>query len=662
MNRPHARPDLDPAAAARIVRAVCAEDGAAAAPCARSVPGYVIERLLGQGGGGWVFRAFKVGAATPVALKVLRSRAGETEARRTWRELELLESLRLPHVPRLLDYGMTEGHLYFASEFVDGLTLEAHCLATGASQRTRVELLARVAEVVQELHEHGVVHRDIKPSNVIVTAAGAPVLVDFGLAVASGNETILTTEGTPVGTPAFMSPEQARGDRSAVTTRSDVYALGATSFVILTGSPPHDTSAPLHEAIRRVAQDPPREPRSLNARLPRALAAILSKACDPAIERRYASPAAFAEDLRRWLSGDSVMAYSWNPGAKVARALRRHPVVATACACCGMVAITLGAMAMAERNLLNRPAHMDISSDHRSARLVSLGDRTLHTWSGDPMRGAIGLAELIRPGNRVVLCGWSNAHDPWLHGQLSVGGADDLQRPEWTTPAWDDRLDPPAPWQEPHDAYNVNTALIADVFADQNPPQIVTVHTQDGHPTAIRVYGQDGRVLFQVWHYGSCGRPYWLRGPGLLLLCARDGEHNLATLGCLESGADHPTEILALRPRAGKVLGWTSGPKADPQAEVVWRKWLMPLDKAPWFACSFGTPRDTTLSDSHALLMLDLQPAGTGGISWVIDAAGNILPPPVSTGASDGFKLAHPESTADQFGLGNPPNVPAPSR
>ncbi|MCH8153413.1 MAG: serine/threonine protein kinase [Planctomycetes bacterium] len=327
---------MDLAAAGRALSAIDSAEGALEATSESGLPaieGYVIDRRLGGGGGGEVYRAVRTGSDQPVAIKLLNKRLGETpEAKRAWRELDVLEQLRHPSIPRLLDQGVHDGRMYFATEYVDGHPLLEHCDVNQLDRAARVELLASIADAVQALHEFGVIHRDLKPSNILIDRHGRPMLVDLGIATLLSGDVMetLTVAGAPIGSPAFMAPEQARGEKSAVSTRSDVYGLGATAYVLLTGDTPHDMDATLHEAIRRVAQDPPRDPRELEPRLPKPLAAVLAKAVVQEPENRYASAAELAADLRRWHRGEPVEAGGLSIAQRVGRHIGHHPVAATA--------------------------------------------------------------------------------------------------------------------------------------------------------------------------------------------------------------------------------------------------------------------------------------------------------------------------------------------
>jgi serine/threonine protein kinase len=338
-------------------------------PSLPAIPGYVLVHRLGGGGAGTVYLAVREGSDRPLALKLHNHKLGESpEVERLWRELNVLEQLRLPAVPRLIDHGVHDWRLYLVTELVDGLPLVTYCERHGLDRKARVRLLARTADAVQDLHEQGVIHRDLKPSNVLVVnrpapdrdgspverGHGRPMLIDLGVAMllADDVEQSLTLGGSTVGSPAFMAPEQARGERNAISTRSDVYALGATACLLLTGQTPHDMGGSLQEAIRRVAFDEPRPPGDLDPTLPGPLAAVLAKAVrrDPA--QRYDSPAALAADLRRWLRREPVEAGGLSGAQVVGRFVARHPI-ATAGLLCVVVAVLTTLMTLAALRLLN---------------------------------------------------------------------------------------------------------------------------------------------------------------------------------------------------------------------------------------------------------------------------------------------------------------------
>ncbi len=318
---------MDFSAARRLLGALSQDEALAA-----NLPhleGYVLTRLLGRGGGGVVYLGHRAESDRRLAIKLLQKPLdGGSGAERAWRELDVMTQLRLSCTPRVHDYGVHEGRMYIATEHVDGLPLAEHCRANNLTLRQRVELLARVAEAVATIHERGIIHRDLKPDNVLIDATGEPVIIDLGIAFLLGADLTetLTADGVSIGTPAFMSPEQARGEREAISTRSDVYSLGATACRILTGKTPHDLgNSSLLDAIHKVGHERPRDPRTLDAELPEPLAAILSKALASRPEDRFASASELADDLRRWLENKPALSQppSWWRDRWLS--IKRHP-------------------------------------------------------------------------------------------------------------------------------------------------------------------------------------------------------------------------------------------------------------------------------------------------------------------------------------------------
>lgn len=588
---------MDLAAAGRALEALDEPEPASQPPDAErgtlpSIEGYVLDGRLGGGGGGEVYRAVRIGSDRPLAIKILNQRIGETpEARRAWRELDVLEQLRLSCLPRLIDHGITDGRMFLVMEFIDGHPLTEHCRISDLDRTARVELLANVADAVQSLHEHGVMHRDIKPSNVIIDPNGQPVLIDLGIAALlsrSAAET-LTKDGAPIGSPAYMAPEQARGEKDAISTRSDVYGLGATAYVILTGHTPHDMDATLHEAIRRVAFDEPRLPREIDPSLPKPLAAVLAKAAAQDPRRRYTSPAEFARDLRRWLNREPVEAGGISLPQRVGRLVARHPTITTAVMCFSIALLTLAATVIAVDYLNARPYEVQIDPDDQSwARLKSIDGAILHEWPGGGKTGVV-FGQLIEDPlfldvERAVLIGINHSDAPAnLNGQLMMFDADDPDHLLWESGTGPPKIDMPEPNSVIRgERFGIGGVVIADVFPDRESTgeEIIAVHNHIlDSASLIRISRMDGEILYEVWHDGVVRSLLWLPEEGLLVAAGVNSEATWSERGHPEwEGAGGAEVVLAVRPQYGRRHSeWIHTPGGRGTYEPEWYRCVMPI-------------------------------------------------------------------------------------
>ncbi len=287
---------------------------------------------IGRGGMGVVWRARQTGLDREVAVKVLPGGdlAG-AEARARFRNEALATArLRHPNIVAVHDVGEDGGMPYLVMELVEGATLGATLVEKAVTSRQAARWLRDTALAVQHAHEHGVLHRDLKPSNVLIEpweGGGRPRVTDFGLAKLADGDATLTRTGSAAGSPAYMAPEQARGGEAAA--QGDVYALGAVLYHALTGRPPFQGDS-VASILTQVARDEPLAPRRLNATVPRDLETVCLRAMEKDPARRYASAAALADDLGRFLDGRPVLARPLGPFARLARRTRRHPWQAAA--------------------------------------------------------------------------------------------------------------------------------------------------------------------------------------------------------------------------------------------------------------------------------------------------------------------------------------------
>lgn len=277
---------------------------------------------LGQGGMGQVWKARHERLDRTVALKVLQSRGPEDFAR-FQREARLAARLSHPNIAQIYEVGEDAREPYIAMQYVEGAPLDRSPLPL----RAKVHALRDAARAVHYAHLQGVLHRDLKPANLLADLQGRGIVLDFGLAREVGHEeSSLSSAGLVLGTPAYMSPEQARGDLRAVDTRSDVYGLGASLYFFLCGRAPHQGQTAL-EIVMRVLERDPTPPRRIRLDADRDLETIAMKAMEREPERRYPSAAVFADELDRYLAGEPIQARPASWAYRIGKRIRRNPVV-----------------------------------------------------------------------------------------------------------------------------------------------------------------------------------------------------------------------------------------------------------------------------------------------------------------------------------------------
>jgi tRNA A-37 threonylcarbamoyl transferase component Bud32 len=312
----------------------------------RFVGKFEVLEQLGRGAFGTVYKARDPELQRLVAVKVPRagSFATSAEEERFLREARAAAQLSHPGIVPVLEIAHDGGVPYIVSEYVEGLTLADLLTARRPAFREAAELVAAVADALDYAHRQKVIHRDIKPSNLLIDDAGRPHVTDFGLARRGEGEITVTLDGQILGTPAYMSPEQAAGDQRQVDASSDVYSLGVVLYELLTGELPFRGNQRM--LLHQVLHDEPRPPRSLNDRVPRDLETICLKAMAKTPARRYAGAREMADDLRRFLNGEPIRARRVGRAEKLVRWARRNPVVATLTAAVALLLLMATAVAI----------------------------------------------------------------------------------------------------------------------------------------------------------------------------------------------------------------------------------------------------------------------------------------------------------------------------
>ena len=308
---------------------------------------------LGAGAMGEVWKARDTRLQRNVAIKLPRAKAlAEAGLHRFLREGRAAVQLRHPRLASVHEVGRDGDNVYIVATYVEGVNLREYRTAHSPSFTAMAELCANVADALHHAHEHGITHRDVKPANIIVDRNNHPHVIDFGLAKWSDDERDITLHGELLGTPAYMSPEQASGNVKRIDRTTDVYALGAVLYEMLTDQPPFvgDRASVIHQ----ILCNDPKAPRKLRDRVPRDLDTICVKALAKEPERRYPTAQEMAVDLQRFVRGEPILSRHVGVVGKCWRWVRRRPAMA-ACLILATLAtvmmIVAGSLAQRNRKL-----------------------------------------------------------------------------------------------------------------------------------------------------------------------------------------------------------------------------------------------------------------------------------------------------------------------
>ena len=308
-----------------------------------AVAGYEILSELGRGGMGIVFKAHQLVLNRAVALKMIKSGgfASESQRLRFQNEAEAVAQLDHPHIVPIFEVGRHGGRDFFSMKLIVGSGLNKRLADFAAEPRRTAQVVAVIAEAVHHAHQRGILHRDLKPANILLDERGLPHVTDFGLAKRLEGEGDLTYSGAPVGTPSYMSPEQAAGDLGALSTATDVYGLGTILYAMLAGRAPF-AGTTVVDTLEKVRTCLPEPPSLLNKQTPRDLEIICLKCLEKDPNHRYPSALALAEDLDRWLRGAPIVARPVGTMTRAAMWCRRNKAL-TSLAALLMLASAWGA-------------------------------------------------------------------------------------------------------------------------------------------------------------------------------------------------------------------------------------------------------------------------------------------------------------------------------
>ncbi len=403
-----------------------------------AIAGYKILGELGRGGMGVVYHAHQVSLGRDVALKIILAgkHAAWSERSRFRVEAETAARLKHPNVVAIYDVGEHDDLPYVALEFVEGGSL-ADALARSPLAPVEAACLAEtLAHAMEHVHQHGIVHRDLKPANVLLTAEGVPKITDFGLAKWLDIQSGHTQSGAIMGTPSYMAPEQARGEAKLTGPATDVYALGAILYEMLTSRPPFK-GATAQQTVHQLLTEDPLPPSRLQPRVSRDLETICLTCLQKEPSRRYSRAGDLALDLRHYLDGKSIKARPTPYWERVVKWTRRHPGAAMVLVVSTMAAVALIASSLAYNARLRRErANSDAQRDAaRMAQQQSEADfrlaldavqrfytdvsenKLLNVPTMEPLRIELlerardffGRIAQERPGDPDVQAGWARA-------------------------------------------------------------------------------------------------------------------------------------------------------------------------------------------------------------------------------------------------------------
>jgi serine/threonine protein kinase/WD40 repeat protein/outer membrane protein assembly factor BamB len=389
-------------------------------PGERTVGHFQLLDRVGIGAFGSVWKAHDAKLDRTVAIKIPRNvhlDEGQTEL--FLRDARAAAQLKHPNIVSVHEVGKQDDTIYIVSDFIDGETLREWASKNPLSPKAAAALCVKIAKALHHAHESGVIHRDLKPGNIMMDSDGEPHIVDFGLAKRDAGEITMTVQGQILGTPAYMSPEQARGEGHAVDRRADIYSMGVILFELLTGELPFRGDKQM--LLLQILEDDPPGLRKLNNNVPGDLETICLKCLEKEPVHRYSTAASLAEDVGRYLAMKPIAARPISRAGRALRWCRRNPVVASLVTAVAALLLMLGVggtiVAVWQTSLLNQnEKQLHITE---AMRLVSESRSNRDQF---PVRSLLLTVEAAqstrRHGEPIIL----QAHEMLLNAPSILGG------------------------------------------------------------------------------------------------------------------------------------------------------------------------------------------------------------------------------------------------
>ncbi len=568
---------MDEVSAKRLATILFEIDGTAAESEYPIFPGYVIDSLLGQGGGGVVYRGTLESTGRPVAIKVLHAYS-HLNARDALREIDRLAQIRSIFVPHVLDFGLYQNRIYIVTELIDGV--DPLTYSERLKTRDCVKLLVKISDAVVVLHARGVIHRDIKPSNILITETGSPVLLDLGIA-AFDADVSEELDGIVRGTNRYMSPEQASGRNSESTTKWDVYALGILSLEILLGDD----------------FDPASDSQTLIQLLPKRLRPVLSTAISRDPELRYETSQLFRDDLEAWLKHQPTYADRKRLWSRIFRLFSARPILTFSLfgllVLGGSIAVSF-ILVLWQNTTPYRFETIKDAGGQSVLTLFSLNGRILREWRTNNGNSINMRNHLIRDhGRDLAVIGLGSPDIESGHNGLLV-----YEINEWDSPLWvaKQEVTPEMAhvtrFEQPPHRFRYKRHYLYDVFPDEPGDEIVSLHLHvPSSLCAIQIHSLDGRLLSEYYHDGWLTTAAWLPNQKQLVLAGQNSDGPWVERGgSTQPFGNYPMVILAITPELGSVGNTIEHPGLGVGRPANWYRFLNPPDAYHPFGDETGGP------------------------------------------------------------------------